>query len=372
MNDKAVELILALSEEGKTDDFILKQLIYTPNIRLKKDEAVSLVAKTLKRNEADVSQSLNTLTNPADTDDAPVLETEDDNLFESAIAQTWDWLDSATNDTWAEGMTDYLVNQARVFKQGRLEGGLGDELIGAMDGDADFEALAQAMRNIDSVGQSEAAANFNQAMQAPDLGFWDKVGIFADNIEGGSEVLANSFGRMLGSGTELSGVAGGVGMGGVTAGAYAAVGAGAGSVVPGAGTAAGGIVGGAGGFVKGFMGGVSGMVDAHATIMEILKEELQTKGMHITGQNLEKIFNDEKIVSHMRSQAIARGVTIAVFDSLAAVGSGKAMGLAAKSTSKALTSTAGKSVVGMALLERLMLLRLFLRGLLKCLCLASL
>ncbi len=348
MNDKAVELILALSEEGKTDDFILKQLIYTPNIRLKKDEAVSLVAQTLKKNETDVSQSLNTLTNPADTDDAPVLEAEDDNLFESAIAQTWDWLDSATNDTWAEGMTDYLVNQARVFKQGRLEGGLGDELIGAMDGDADFEALAQAMRNIDSVGQSEAAANFNQAMQAPDLGFWDKVGVFADNIEGGSEVLANSFGRMLGSGTELSGVAGGVGMGGVTAGAYAAVGAGAGSVVPGAGTAAGGLVGGAGGFVKGFMGGVSGMVDAHATIMEILKEELQTKGMDITGQNLEKVFNDEKIVSHMRSQAIARGVTIAVFDSLAAVGSGKAMGLAAKSGTKALTSTAGKSAVGMA------------------------
>ena len=184
MNDKAVELILALSEEGKTDDFILKQLIYTPNIRLKKYEAVSLVAQTLKKNETDVSQSLNTLTNPADTDDAPVLEAEDDNLFESAIAQTWDWLDSATNDTWAEGMTDYLVNQARVFKQGRLEGGLGDELIGAMDGDADFEALAQAMRNIDSVGQSEAAINFNQAMQAPDLGFWDKVGVLADNIEG--------------------------------------------------------------------------------------------------------------------------------------------------------------------------------------------
>jgi hypothetical protein len=356
MNDKAVELILALSEEGKTDDFILRQLIYTPNIRLKKDEAVSLVAKTLKRNESDVSQSLNTLTNPADTqsagaDDAPVLEADDDNILESALAQTWDWLDNATDDTWAESTTDWFVNQARVFKQGRLEGGLGDELIGAMDGDADFEALAQAMRNIDSVGQSEAAAKFNKEMQEVAKaggGFWDKVGVFADNISGGSEVLANSFGRMLGSGTELSGIAGGVGMGGVTAGAYAAVGAGAGSVVPGAGTAAGGLVGGAGGFVKGFMGGVSGMVDAHATIMEILKEELQMKGMKTTGENLEKIFNDEKIVSHMRSQAIARGVTIAVFDSIAAVGSGKAMGIAAKSTSKALTSTAGKSVVGMA------------------------
>lgn len=351
MNDKAVELILALSEEGKTDDFILKQLIYTPNIRLKKDEAVSLVAQTLKKNETDVSQSLNTLTNPADTDDAPVLEADDDNILESALAQTWDWLDNATDDTWAESTTDWFVNQARVFKQGRLEGGLGDELIGAMDGDADFEALAQAMRNIDSVGQSEAAEKFNKEMQEVAKaggGFWDKVGVFSENISGGSEVLANSFGRMLGSGTELSGIAGGVGMGGVTAGAYAAVGAGAGSVVPGAGTAAGGLVGGAGGFVKGFMGGVSGMVDAHATIMEILKEELQMKGMKTTGENLEKIFNDEKIVSHMRSQAIARGVTIAVFDSIAAVGSGKAMGIAAKSTSKALTSTAGKSVVGMA------------------------
>ena len=36
-----------------------------------------------------------------------------------------------------------------------------------------------------------------------------------------------------------------------------------------------------------------------ATIMEILKEELQMKGMKTTGENLEKIFNDEKIVSHM-------------------------------------------------------------------------
>ena len=32
----------------------------------------------------------------------------------------------------------------------------------ATDGDADSEALAQAMRNIDSVGQSEAAAKFKR------------------------------------------------------------------------------------------------------------------------------------------------------------------------------------------------------------------
>ena len=54
MNDKAAELILALSEEGKTMTLSLNNSS-TPNIRLKKDEAVSLVAKTLKKNETDAS-----------------------------------------------------------------------------------------------------------------------------------------------------------------------------------------------------------------------------------------------------------------------------------------------------------------------------
>ena len=59
------------------------------------------------------------LTNPADTqsadaDDAPVLEADEDNILESALAQTWDWLDNATDDTWAESTTDWFVNHQSV------------------------------------------------------------------------------------------------------------------------------------------------------------------------------------------------------------------------------------------------------------------
>ncbi len=218
-----------------------------------------------------------------------------------------------------------------------------------MSEDFNFDDLATAMLNVESMGKSEAAQKFEGELQEAEklgLGFWDKMGILVDNPAGGIEVLANSFGRMLGSGTEASGVAAGVGMGGVTAGAYGAVGAAGGSVVPGAGTAVGGTVGAGAGFMKGFMGGISGMVDAHATIMEILKEELQMNNMETTGENLEKIFNTPEITDRMRSQAIARGVAIGVFDSLAAVGSGKAMSMAASSGTRALRSTTGKAIVG--------------------------
>ncbi len=361
MNDKATELILNLSKEGKSDDYILRSLIYSPKIRMAQDEAVSLLAKTLQKEEVQVKEALNTITNVASSnvteEDRPKLGKEDDSWFERGVAQTWDWFDKIDYGDGkiaqgAEDLTDWMVNQARVFKQGREEGSLGDELIGALDGDAEFDELAKSIVEIDSIGRSEAATEFGKQMEEVDKaggGFWDKVAVFANNKSGGMETLFNSFGRMIGSGTELSGLAGAGVSGVVTAGAYATIGGTAGTAVaPGPGTAVGAIAGAVPGFFKGLMGGVSGMVDAHSTIMEILREEIDHNNLSMTGENLEKIFNDEEIVSRMKTQAIARGVTIAVFDSLAAVGSGKAMGFAAKSTSKALSSKTGRAAVGMA------------------------
>ncbi len=49
MNDKAEELILNLSQQGKSDDLILKQLIYSAKFQMNEEDAVNLVAKTLKK-----------------------------------------------------------------------------------------------------------------------------------------------------------------------------------------------------------------------------------------------------------------------------------------------------------------------------------
>ena len=51
MNDKAEELILNLSQQGKSDDLILKQLIYSAKFQMNEEDAVNLVAKTLKKKE---------------------------------------------------------------------------------------------------------------------------------------------------------------------------------------------------------------------------------------------------------------------------------------------------------------------------------
>lgn len=359
MNDKAVELILSLNHGGRPDDYIINTLMYNPDFRLAEGDAISLVAETLKKKEEEVSRSLVDFTRaevpspldslePSTSSSDGVLETEDDGWFSETLADGWSWLDKATDDTWAEGAADFFVNQARVFKAGRIEGGEGDELIDALDGEGDFEGIANAMRRVDQMGMSQAAKDFNEAISEEGLGFFDKLAIFASSPAAGAEVLSNSFGRMLGSGTEASGVAGAVAMGSATAGAYALAGAGAGSVVPGAGTAVGATGGGIVGFGKGVMGGVSGMVDAHATIMEILREELQVRDLEINGENIEKIFNDEAVTSRMRNQAIARGLTIAVFDSLVAAGTGSVVGAAAKSGSKVLASSAGKQAAGLA------------------------
>lgn len=54
MNDKATELILNLSKEGKSDDYILRSLIYSPQIRMAQEDAVSLLAQTLQKDESTV------------------------------------------------------------------------------------------------------------------------------------------------------------------------------------------------------------------------------------------------------------------------------------------------------------------------------
>ena len=307
-------------------------------------------ASTSQSSASDSSSGLplpKTIAQSSQTETNLSLKSEEDNALESAAASFWDFTNNATDDTIFEGFFDQMVGYARAFKGGRIEGSMGTELLGALDGEGSFNELAEAINRVDKLGLSASGARMNDQLSEEGLGFWDKMAIMGSNKAAGLEIVARSLGQMFGSGTEASTLGAMAAVGTATGAAYAAVGAAAGTAATPVGTAVGGGAGFLTGFTKGAIGSLSGMVDAQATILEIAKEELAKRGLPTTGDNLKEIFNDDQITERMRNKAIARGVTIAIFDALTVAGAGKAVGLAAKTGR--VTSSAGKQALSMGL-----------------------
>ena len=264
------------------------------------------------------------------------------------VAEFWDWVNDYTDGTKLEGLADAAVGYARAFKAGRYEGDMGSELFGAMDGEGDFNELAETMQSVDRLGLSEGGKRIEEQLIEADkngAGFWDKMAIMFDGSGAGLEIIARSLGQMAGSATESSTMGAMAAAGTATAALTAGAGATVGSIAGPGGSTVGGFAGAIGGFFKGAIGGLSGAVEAQAVIMQGAREELAARGLELNGENLEKIFNDEAVVSAMRSKALVRGVTIAVFDSLTSVGAGRAVGALAKAGK--VTKSVSKTAVSM-------------------------
>ena len=379
MNEQAVQLITNLDSGGRDPRFIVETLVNSPQYQMDRTAAERLVQSTLQKqvsstiqssgsagagstslgrasastSQSSVSESSSglplpkTIAQSSQTETNLSLESEEDSALESAAASFWDFTNNATDDTIFEGFFDQMVGYARAFKGGRIEGSMGTELLGALDGEGSFNELAEAMNRVDKLGLSASGARMNEQLSEEGLGFWDKMAIMGSNKAAGLEIVARSLGQMFGSGTEASTLGAMAAVGTATGATYAAVGASAGSLATPVGTAIGGGGGFITGFTKGAIGSLSGMVDAQATILEIAKEELYKRGLPTTGDNLKEIFNDDQITERMRNKAIARGVTIAIFDALTVAGAGKAVGLAAKTGR--VTSSVGKQALSMGL-----------------------
>ena len=150
------------------------------------------------------------------------------------------------------------------------------------------------------------------------------------------ELIPHSLGLMAGAATQSATLAG-MGTTALASGAtHALIGGSAGSVLPGAGTAAGAGFGFLAGAGKGLIGGLSGMVDAEATVMEILKEELGDK--EPTPENIQAVFEREDVRKRMQFEATARGVAIGLVDTVT-------MGLAGQATKQMITKPLIKRAV---------------------------
>ena len=351
MNGDPQKIISTLRSQGRDDEYITNILIYSDEYGMNPNEARALVAATSETPE-EVPVRQHYSIESIDAESALALpEQEVAPEQQESESGWWQAIEDATSGTRLGDFVDYMGDVGRAAYYGAEEATLSTELIQSAFGygdQEDFSEIAEAIKKSQERGLSIEAQELEKELENTE-GYWSRMWARANNITATSELIAHSLGQMVGGLSEAA-VVGSATAGGVVAGtAAAAVGGGVGSIVPGAGTAVGGGVGFTTGFGRGFVGGLSGAVDAQATIMGIVKEELRERGLEPTEENIQALFNDQELVSRMRSSAVTRGLVIGTVDALTMGAAGaitKPMAVAGKSALKRGAISTGVEMVG--------------------------
>ena len=191
-----------------------------------------------------------------------------------------------------------------------------------------IKKYVQAAKEMEGMGPTQEMVDFTKIYEDEGKSVFGLLKGLAYNPTVVPQVLVSSI-AMMANPTALAAaattLAGGAAYG--AAGGSAAGGVGA---VPGA--AAGAI-----GAIPFAMGAASATLETGLTFSELLKEELDKKGLEFNEANVKKILEDDKIISSIRGRSIARGAAIGTIDAL----TGR---LAGKVGAKLLTGTSASRV----------------------------
>ena len=333
MNGDPQKIISSLRSQGKSDDYIINALVYSPSYNMKMDEARAVVSSTPQQNPNSNSTPRPSFTVQS-VDAATALQPLEEEIQEQdedyEEGETDVWFD-AVEDAFegAPGLADiadWTGDMIRSFKAGRVEAGASTELLSSAFGfgdDEDYAEIANRIAMTDDVGMSDEAKELEEKLRGVE-GSFERLAIRSQYKAANMELITRSLGSMFGTVKDGAGAASALAFGVTTGAATAAVGAVAGSFVPAAGNAVGGGIGFLTGFGKGAMGGVTAAVEAQSVVMEELKVELFERKLKPTAENIELVFNDPEVRDRMQNRATARGLTIGAIDSIVGIGAGKA------------------------------------------------
>ena len=333
MNGDPQKIISSLRSQGKSDDYIINALVYSPSYNMKMDEARAVVSSTPQQNP-----NSNSTPRPSFTVQSVDAATALQPLEEEIQEQDEDYEEGET-DVWFDAVedafegvpgladfADWTGDMIRSFKAGRVEAGASTELLSSAFGfgdDEDYAEIANRIAMTDDVGMSDEAKELEEKLRGVE-GSFERLAIRSQYKAANMELITRSLGSMFGTVKDGAGAASALAFGVTTGAATAAVGAVAGSFVPAAGNAVGGGIGFLTGFGKGAMGGVTAAVEAQSVVMEELKVELFERKLKPTAENIELVFNDPEVRDRMQNRATARGLTIGAIDSIVGIGAGKA------------------------------------------------
>ena len=224
---------------------------------------------------------------------------------------------------------DYVDDMGRAIASGYEAGKVvtpANELM-IRDKKATAEQIkkyVQAAKEMEGLGPSQEMIDFTKTYEDEGKGVWGLIKGLAFNPTVVPQVMVNSITMMLNP-TSLATIGGVVG-------GSAAVGAALSPYVAGAGAAPAAI-----GSIPYAFGAASATLESGLTFSELLKEELDKKGLDFNEANVKKILEDDKLVSSIRGRSIARGAAIGTVDAL----TGR---LAGKVGAKLLTGTAASRV----------------------------
>lgn len=333
MNGDPQEIINSLRAQGRSDDYIINALVYSPSYNMDVNTARSIVGSTTSQgsNSSSTPRSSFTVQSiDAETALQPLEEEtqEQDEDYEEGETDIWfDAVEDAFKDVPLLGdFADWTGDMIRSFKGGRVEAGASTELLSSAFGfgdDEDYAEIANRIAMTEDVGMSDEAKELEEKLKGVE-GSFERLAIRAQYKAANMELISRSLGSMIGTLGEGAGLTSAATFGLATGAAYSAVGAAGGSVVPGAGTAAGGGLGFLTGFGKGAMGGITAAVEAQSVVMEELKMELFERKLKINAENIELVFNDPEVRDRMQNRATARGLTIGAIDAIVGIGAGKA------------------------------------------------
>jgi hypothetical protein len=365
MNGDPQEIINRLRAQGRSDDYIVNALVYSPSFNMEMNQARSVVGSTAEESSVPEPRQSYTIKS-IDAETALQLPEPEGVPEEEGEGERETWFQFA-EDITADipvlgGLVEYIGDVSKSFYGGAVDATASTELLTSVSGfgsDEDYAKIASTIEESGKRGLSDEAKMLEDQLKETE-GYWSRMYLRGTNVTATSELFANSLGQMT-AGIPILGEAGvygtalgsGVALGTATAAAGAATGALAGTPFGGVGAAPGAAVGsGIGfgtGFFRGFMGGMSGAIDAQATVMEMVREELRERKLDPTEENIKAIFEDEEYRKEMANMAAARGLVIGAVDAIT-FGAGsmitKPMAVAGKSAFKRGVVSTGVEALG--------------------------
>ena len=162
-----------------------------------------------------------------------------------------------------------------------------------------IQKYLQAAKEMEGLGPSDEMQNFSKIYDESGKGVFGFLKGLAYNPTVLPEIIINST-AMLANPTAIGSAAATLAAGGATgiAGGLPGIAAGVARAVPYA------------------MGAASTTLETGLTFSELLKEELDKKGLEFNEKNVKDLLQDDKIVSSLRGRSVARGATIGIVDAL--------------------------------------------------------
>ena len=204
-----------------------------------------------------------------------------------------------------------------------------------------IKKYVQAAKEMEGVGPSDEMQKFSKIYDESGKGVWGLVKGLAENPDVIPELLITSTAMMFNKATAATA--------GATIATGAAIGGVAGAPVGGIGAIPGAIGGGLRA-IPYAMGAASATLETGLTFSELLKEEIDKRGLEFNEENVKKILEDDKVVSSIRGKSAARGATIGIVDALTGRLAGKVGAKLLKGTSasrvKSGLATAGIEAAG--------------------------